>query len=121
MTLASWVAVAVIGGLGALARFVLDSRVATAAGREFPWGTFTVNLSGAFALGLLTALPLDHVAVLLMGAAGIGSYTTFSTWMLESHRLGENGEMVALTVNLVLMMLVGLAAVALGWEVGRAM
>lgn len=121
MTLAIWIGVGVIGGVGALARFGLDGRLANSAGREFPWGTFAVNISGAFVLGLLSALPLGSTTMLLAGTAGLGSYTTFSTWMLESHRLGENGEMVALAVNLTLTMLAGIAAAALGWALGRAL
>jgi CrcB protein len=120
MSLAVWIAVGILGGLGALARFGLDRRVADAAGREFPWGTLVVNLTGSFALGLLAALPLNRTLLLLVGTAGVGSYTTFSTWMLESHRLGENGEMVALAVNLLLSMIAGLGAAALGWAVGSA-
>jgi CrcB protein len=121
MSLAVWMAVGMIGGLGALARVVLDGRVADAVGREFPWGTLVVNLSGAFALGLLTGLRPGATAMLLAGTAGLGAYTTFSTWMLESHRLGEDGEMAALAVNLLVGLLAGLAAAALGWALGRAL
>ena len=58
---------------------------------EFPWGTLAVNISGAFALGLVAGLALHGDALLLAGTSLLGSYTTFSTWMLETYRLGEEG------------------------------
>src|SRR4051812_31155967 len=103
-----WVAVALLGGAGALGRFLLDAAVSERVGRELPVGTLAVNVSGAFALGLLGP---GH---LLAGTALMGSYTTFSTWMLESHRLGEDGRTKALLANLVVSLAAGLAAAALG-------
>jgi CrcB protein len=103
-----WVAVALLGGLGALARFLLDAAVSERVGRELPLGTMAVNISGAFALGVVGP---GH---LLAGTALLGSYTTFSTWMLESHRLGEDGRTRALLGNLAVSLALGLAAGALG-------
>ena len=103
-----WVAVAALGGLGALARFLLDAAVSERVGRELPLGTLAVNVSGAFALGVVGP---GH---LLAGTALLGSYTTFSTWMLESHRLGEDGRTRALLGNLAISLALGLAAAALG-------
>jgi CrcB protein len=103
-----WVAVAVLGGVGAIARFLLDAAVSERAGRELPVGTLAVNVTGAFALGVLGP---GH---LLAGTALLGSYTTFSTWMLESHRLGEDGRTRALLGNLAISLALGLAAAALG-------
>ncbi len=65
--------------------------VSSATGARFPLGTLVVNISGALVLGLLVGLALSANAYLLAGTAVIGSYTTFSTWMLESHRLAEDG------------------------------
>jgi CrcB protein len=109
-----WAGVALFGGVGALLRFAVDGWVAERAGSEFPWGTFVVNISGAFALGVLAGAALHGDALLLGGTAVLGSYTTFSTWMLEAHRLGEEGELPLALVNIVLSLVVGLGAVALG-------
>jgi CrcB protein len=116
-----WVGVALAGGVGALARFALDGAVSARTGARFPWGTLVVNLSGAFALGVLHGADLGGDALLLAGTALIGSYTTFSTWMLESQRLGEDGDLAGMWLNLALSLAAGLAAVALGDVVGGAL
>jgi fluoride exporter len=114
-----WVGVALLGGVGALLRFAVDGFVAERVGAsEFPWGTFVVNLSGAFLLGLATGAALHGDALLLAGTAMIGSYTTFSTWMLEAHRLGEDGSLPVAFLNVALSLMLGVAAVALGRLVG---
>lgn len=114
-----WVGVAVLGGVGALLRFAVDGFVAERVGAsEFPWGTFAVNMSGTFALGLLAGAALHGDALLLAGTATIGSYTTFSTWMLEAHRLGEDGSLPVAMLNIAVSLVVGVAAVALGRLVG---
>jgi CrcB protein len=116
--IALWLAVGVLGGAGAIARFVLDALVSTNAGGRFPLGTMLVNLSGALVLGLLVGLALREHAYLLAGTAVIGSYTTFSTWMLESHRLAEDGRRWLLAANVVLSLLLGVGAAALGRLLG---
>jgi fluoride exporter len=113
-----WVGVALLGGLGALARFGFDSYVSARFGRDFPLGTMLVNASGAFLLGLLVGLTLEGNGYLLAGTAVLGSYTTFSTWMLETQRLGEDGEVRGLLANLVLSAAIGLAAAELGRLLG---
>jgi fluoride exporter len=109
---------AVLGGAGAVGRLVLDAAVSERAGDAFPLGTLAVNLSGAFALGVLAGAGLAGDALLLAGTALLGSYTTFSTWMLESHRLGEDGEPGRMWLNIALPLLAGLAAAALGRVAG---
>lgn len=111
-------AVGALGGLGALARFLLDGAVAERVPGGFPAGTFAVNVSGAFLLGLLVGIALRGDALVLAAAGLLGSYTTFSTWMLESHRLAEDGEGRAALANLALSLGLGLAAVAIGRELG---
>jgi CrcB protein len=81
-------------------------------------GTFVVNMSGAAILGLLVGLGLSGDGLLLAGTATVGSYTTFSTWMLESQRLVEDGELAIAAGNVVLSLVVGLGAVALGRFIG---
>ncbi|MGN6216379.1 MAG: fluoride efflux transporter CrcB [Solirubrobacterales bacterium] len=118
MSAAVWIGVAVLGGIGAIGRFALDSAVSARFGRDFPLGTLAVNISGAFLLGLLVGLSLHGDAYLLAGTAVLGSYTTFSTWMLETQRLGEDGETRWLVLNIVLSVAIGLAAAELGRLIG---
>lgn len=112
-------AVGALGGVGALARFLLDGAVAERAPGEFPAGTFVVNVSGAFLLGLLVGATLRGDVLVAAATGLLGSYTTFSTWMLESHRLAEEGEDGMAVANLALSLGVGLGAVALGRQLGR--
>jgi CrcB protein len=116
VTVLVWAGVAALGGVGALLRFGVDGFVAERAGSgsEFPWGTFTVNVSGSFVLGLLAGAALRGDALLLAGTALLGSYTTFSTWMFETHRLAEDGELWLALLNIGLSLAAGVGAAELG-------
>ena len=116
-----WIGVGALGGAGAILRFVLDAVVESRAGRSLPLGTFAVNITGALALGALVGAAVHGDALLLAGTATIGSYTTFSTWMLETQRLGEDGERAALALNVVVSLACGLGAVALGRLLGQTL
>lgn len=115
-----WGGVALLGGAGALARFALDGAVGLRAGRAsgFPLGTLAVNVSGALLLGLLSGAALTGDALVLAGTATLGSYTTFSTWMLESQRLAEDADARGAALNVLLSLAAGLAAAALGRTIG---
>jgi CrcB protein len=113
-----WLAVGVLGGLGALARFAVDGAISTRAPGPFPVGTLVVNLTGAALLGLLAGLALHGDALLLAGTAVLGSYTTFSTWMFESHRLAQDGQGGVAALNIVLSLVLGVGAAALGRALG---
>jgi CrcB protein len=113
-----WAGVVVIGGAGSVLRFYVDGIVAAAAGRDFPYGTLVVNLSGAVVLGLLTGLALGGDAALLAGTAAVGSYTTFSTWMLETQRLTEERQHFKAAANIVVSLVLGVAAAELGRLIG---
>jgi CrcB protein len=113
-----WLGVAVLGAAGALLRFFVDGLVAARFGGDFPAGTLAVNVSGAVVLGLIVGLALTSDATVLAGTATIGSYTTFSTWMLETQRLVEDGATRRATVNVLLSLALGLGAAALGRLIG---
>ena len=110
--------VALCGGLGSIARFVVDGLVQSRRLGEFPLGTLVVNLTGSFTLGLLAGLHTPSNAMLILGTATVGSYTTFSTWMLETHRPAEDGERSLARQNFAISLAAGLAAVALGRVIG---
>ena len=114
------------GFLGACARYLLDGWISTATGGAFPWGTLVINVSGSFVLGVLFAaatesavLPAEIRGPVMIGF--IGAYTTFSTWMLESARMLEDGAFVAAALNVGGSIVLGLGAVFLGLIVGRVL
>jgi CrcB protein len=113
-----WIGVVLLGGAGAIARFVLDSAVSARLGRGFPLGTLVVNASGALALGLLTGLAASGDTLVLAGTATLGSYTTFSTWMLETHRLAEDGALAPAALNVLVSLAIGIGAALLGRAIG---
>jgi CrcB protein len=118
MSVAVFLGVGLLGGVGALARFALDGTVAERVGREFPYGTLVVNLIGTFVLGLLVGASLSQDAYRLWATGLLGSFTTFSTWALESHRLGEDGEGRLGVINFVISLIAGVAAAWAGRAVG---
>ncbi len=115
-----WAGVVLIGGAGSVLRFLVDGMVSSRTGRRFPYGTLVVNISGAVVLGLLTGLALTGDAALLAGTAAVGSYTTFSTWMLESQRLTEERQVRSASLNIVVSLVLGVAAAAIGQAIGTA-
>lgn len=116
-----WAMVVVIGGAGSVLRFVVDGAVTTRLGRDFPTGTMAVNLSGAALLGLVSGAALGDTAGLLAGTAAVGSYTTFSTWMFETQRLGEEREHARAVGNVVASLVLGVAMAAVGRWLGAAL
>lgn len=113
-----WVAVALLGGVGAVARFIVDTVVSTTLPGDFPLGTLAINLTGAFLLGLIAGFAFGGDASTLAGTATVGSYTTFSTWMLETQRLREEGEFLPAAANIGVSLAMGIGAVALGRWLG---
>jgi CrcB protein len=112
--------VAVLGALGAVARYRVGAAVAARVAGGFPLGTLVVNLTGTLALGVLVGAAVSARAELILGVGLLGGYTTFSTWMVESERLGEAREIVLLLANVAAPMLLGLGAAALGYVLGQA-
>ena len=120
MSAGVWLLAGALGALGAAGRVMLDGAVSRRAGGAVPWGTMSVNVTGSFALGLLVGSGIDGDARLLLAGGLVGSFTTFSTWMLETQRLLEEGDGRAAGLNLALSLAAGLAAIGLGWWLGAA-
>jgi CrcB protein len=119
------VLIAIGGAVGSVLRYGVDTTVSRWAGAAFPFGTFVVNATGSFVLGVLFALAIERSLLppevrpaLMVGL--LGAYTTFSTWMLESWRLVEDGAYLGALANLAGSVAVGLVAIVLGLAVGRA-
>lgn len=115
-----WTGVALLGGAGACLRFLLDSAVERGRGGTFPLGILVVNGLGSLLLGLLHGAGVTGDELLLSGTALLGSFTTFSTWMVQSERLATEGDGALALVNVAGSLAVGLVAVVLGWALGAA-
>jgi fluoride exporter len=103
---------------GAVARYLLDQAVTRRRAPVFPMGTWLINITGSFVLGLLTGLAAHHglpsQVVVVVGTGVCGGYTTFSTFSFESVRLMEDGAALISIGNIVGSIAAGLAAAALG-------
>ena len=113
---------ALAGGLGAVARFVLDGTLTAARSWRSPLGTTVINLTGSFVLGLLAGLTAGRLlpgsAVLVLGTGFLGGYTTFSTAAYETVRLVEQRRRGAALVHGLGQVVVATALAALGYVVG---
>jgi fluoride exporter len=107
------------GFLGAIARYGVAMLVATFWAREFPLGTFLINVTGSFVLGFFAVVAaaradLDPAWRLFVAVGFLGAYTTFSTFEYETHRLVVMGSTLWAIANVVASVLVGYGAVRLG-------
>ncbi|KIU02864.1 MULTISPECIES: fluoride efflux transporter CrcB [unclassified Frigoribacterium] len=116
------VAVAAAGGIGAAARFVVDGLVKDRLGSAYPWGTTAINVSGSFALGLVTGLALQAVVApewkAVLGTGLLGGYTTFSTASVETVRLLAAGRRGAAVANGLGMLVACVGVASLGLWLG---
>lgn len=114
----AWFVFLVAAGIGAPARYLLDGWVQDRTEGAFPWGTFTVNVTGCLAIGVLAGLglyhDLDSTVRVVVGTGGLGAYTTFSTVTFETVRLAEEGAVNEAVRNAAANLFVGLAAVSVG-------
>jgi fluoride exporter len=113
-----WIGVLVAGAVGAPTRYLLDGLVQDRTSGAFPWGTFVVNMSGSFVLGVLTGLVLYHAfpstPKIILGTGFCGAYTTFGTWTFESIRLVEEGAHREAIANVAASLIIGLGAAGAG-------
>ncbi|TIS53712.1 fluoride efflux transporter CrcB [Mesorhizobium sp.] len=113
--------------IGGPARYFISGLIGRHIGETFPWGTVAVNVSGAFVIGLLAASAAVG-AMSPMPAAWqfavtgfLGSYTTVSSFSLQTLALVRDGQFLSASGNVVLSLLLCLSAVALGYAAGSAM
>lgn len=120
-TFYSYLLVGVGSALGGMARHWTTALVASRWGAGFPWGTLVVNVAGSMLIGVLAAalvpdgrwlLPVPARELLIVGV--LGGYTTFSAFSLQTFMLLEQGQWVRAGGNVVLSVVLCLAAVALG-------
>ncbi len=118
--------VAVGGGLGAAARYLAGLWIVARLGADFPWGTFFVNVTGSFLIGIILVLveggELPPGARLFLAVGVLGGYTTFSSFSYETLQLlGGEGSLGPVLFNAFGQLLVGLLAVYLGVVCGRVL
>ena len=103
------------GGLGAATRFAFAEWATKRWQASFPLATLLINVTGAFALGLLTtAASTSAETRLLLGTGFLGGYTTFSTLSYDSHSLFRSGQTRAAWLNMLGSVALGVVAAALG-------
>jgi CrcB protein len=126
MSLMPYLLVGVGGFIGANARFVVARMVGAMFETRFPLGTFLINVSGSFLLGVLGTViaqrvfPSSEAMRLALGVGFLGAFTTFSTFEFETHALLDDGSWLTATANVFASLFVGLLAVRVGIVVAKA-
>lgn len=111
----NFLAVGFGGMLGSLTRYGLGKFITRKSKSSFYWGTFIINISGAFLLGIVNSLNLDKVLLLLLADGFLGAYTTFSTFMYEGFHLFKDNHKLNAVIYILASLLLGLA----GYFAGR--
>ena len=119
------IAIMVAGALGALTRYGLQALIEPRSS-GLPWGTFVVNITGAFALGLIVTLTAERLSVepwlrTALTVGFLGAYTTFSTLAFDTLRLIDGGRWVAAFLNMTGSAVLGVLAVLAGTWTARLM
>lgn len=122
MTPLLFIAIAAAGGAGAALRLLVDGLVRRGRATVLPVGTLVINVTGSFALGVVTAIAADGLLpapiALVLGAGLLGGYTTFSTASFETVRLVQQRRWLAALAVGVGMLALSLAAAAAGLALG---
>jgi CrcB protein len=119
------VSLMIAGSLGTLSRYLVDGVVSQHTVARLPWGTFAVNVTACLLIGVVFTVTTQRAVVssslrVALTTGFVGSYSTFSTLMLESVRLAEGGSIAYAVLNIVGSVLAGIAAVGIGIVIGRA-
>ena len=121
----NWLLVIAGAAVGAPLRYLTDLTVQSRHDTVFPWGTFTVNVTGCLVLGLLagtvTAGAASSQVQLLVGTGLCGALTTYSTFSYETMRLAENGARFFAAANMAASVVAGLGAAYLGTALAQAL
>lgn len=118
-TIRNGIIVGIGGFVGAIVRYALAVWIGQAWGRAFPLGTFVINVSGSFLIGLLMTLfterySFDPAWRLLFVVGFLGAYTTFSTFEYETGKLINDSEWLFAAMNVVLSVTAGFVALKFG-------
>lgn len=125
MTPLTFLLVAVAGGLGAVARFTLDTAIHSRVSARLPWGTIIINLSGSLLLGFITGLTLSAVIPeslhIVLGVGLLGGYTTFSTASYDTVRLLRSRSAFPAVISGLGQLVAATALAGLGLWAGQAL
>jgi CrcB protein len=125
MTAAVFVLLSLAGGVGAVARLVVDGLVRSRLAGAMPWGTVLINITGSLVLGLLTGMLgaqlLSPELQLVLGSGFLGGYTTFSTASVETVRLLQERRVLHALGALLITLVLSCVAAGLGMFVGAAL
>jgi fluoride exporter len=111
-----YMAIALGGAIGALARFIIGNFISTYVTSSFPWGTFIINITGSFIIGFFLTLISDQIQIspnwrLAIAVGFVGAYTTFSTFEFEILKLIENNNLHTALLYVTASVLIGFLAV----------
>ena len=122
----AWVAVAVGGAMGSVARFWLSGAMTALTGPRFPWGTLLINVLGSLVIGLVAGMTLTparigvHPGIRIFLMTGIcGGFTTFSAFSLQTLELMQTGDVVPAFGYAAGSVVLCVAATYCGWMLGR--
>jgi CrcB protein len=122
----AWIAVAVGGAVGSVARFWLASAMTVLTGPRFPWGTLLINVLGSFVIGLVAGFTLTPVRVsmapdirIFLMTGVCGGFTTFSAFSLQTLELLQNGDVVPAFGYAIGSVVLCVIATYCGWLLGR--
>ncbi|MCQ1953815.1 fluoride efflux transporter CrcB [Arthrobacter sp. zg-Y238] len=118
MTPGIFLLLALAGGFGAVARFIVDGLIRDHLKTDFQWATTIINVSGSLVLGLLTGLTIEHFVStdlsIVIGTGFLGGYTTFSTASYETVQLIKEGRYGASFISGIVMLVLSVAAAVIG-------
>ena len=107
--------------VGAPLRYLTDRAVQTRHDSLFPWGTFTVNVTGCLILGALTGAAVSPGLLAVLGTGFCGALTTYSTFSYETLRLIEQKAYFYAAANVTVSLIAGLGAALLGYTTTHAL
>lgn len=118
------VAIAIGGAVGAVLRFLVSTSVHRVVGKDFPYGTLTVNVLGSLLMGFLFIMLVERQISSIELRSGIlfgvlGAFTTFSSFSFETLALVESGELAKALINIFMSVTCCLLATWIGLGIGR--
>lgn len=113
------------GALGSILRFWLGNLIGGRFGSRFPYGTFVINVTGSFLIGMILTIMAEKTNWspswrYLVPIGFIGGYTTFSTFEYETFRLFQDGQLMSAFLNVTMSVVIGFAGVWIGAVAGRS-